>query len=183
MRPLIDNMYRRSGPLPYPTPADTPPSGLPPAANALNSQLATSLLQDVAAQAASTSGTRSAPAPTSGSGSSSSSHLHISTNLASFENVIRDHRAAVVLFVSSSADNGGVERVFERLARDKARKNAVAFVKVDKEAGNGAEVLTKCGIDATPSFQFYRKGEKVKEEFAHTGTATSLLLTRQCCIG
>ncbi|KAF9516513.1 hypothetical protein BS47DRAFT_1340874 [Hydnum rufescens UP504] len=163
MRPMIDNMFRRPGVPPYPTPADTPPSGVPSPTSALNPQLATSLLQSVAAQATSTSGTHSSTAPISGAGSSLTSHLHISTNLASFENVIQHHRATVVLFVSASKENKDVDRVFERLARDKAKMNAVAFVKVDKEVGNGAEVLTKCGISATPSFQFYQQGEKVGE--------------------
>lgn len=54
-----------------------------------------------------------------------------------------------------------VEPVFEELAKAKASPN-VAFVKVDMSVGMGQQVGHLNGVRATPTFQFYLDGKKVR---------------------
>ena len=166
MRPMIDSMYRRAPPpstlrsspaQAYPTPAQTPPPGLANATGAHSQSVASSLLQSVAARAA------SAPEGTGRDPSISSlgSHLFVSTNPASFESILKRHRGVIALFVENSPAESELEVAFETLAKRKARSNQVTFVRVDVKVGNAKEVLAMWGPEKTPSVVHFLKGEKV----------------------
>lgn len=172
MRPMIDQMYRRPGAAgAYPTPADTPPPGLGGGFGGLNPAIASSLLQGVASQAASSP----TAGPSVGSGAGLTSHLHISTNLASFDRLLGQHRASIAFFSSPSSASIGV--VFEQLARDKAKTNSIAFIKVDKDVGNGTEILNKYKVGDTPSFLFFRHADRVSYSYPDL---TRIALTCSC---
>lgn len=157
-------MYRRpTAASAYPTPAVTPAPVTPSSASAptqpLNPQLASSLLQAVAAQAGSPNASTSAGG---GPGPGLTSHLHISTNLASLQNLINDHKAVAILFTSTTSPSARlVEPTFEKLALG-AKRNGVAFVKVDKETGKGQEVFDKYQVKETPTFLFFKEGKQVR---------------------
>lgn len=158
---MIDNMYRRPGAAPtpavapggfgYPTPSPTPPAGF---GNAANSQLASSLLQSVANQAAG-----SGPSPSAGQGPSPASPLHISTNVASLTNIISRHRATAVLIASDNV----LEQAFEQLAKSSAAKaeGLAAFVRVDTNVLGAKDVREKYGVDSLPTALFFRGDRKV----------------------
>ena len=54
-----------------------------------------------------------------------------------------------------------IEPVFEELARSRGRLQ-VAFVKVDLGVGMGSMVARECGVAATPMFNFFLDGKKVR---------------------
>lgn len=144
-------MYRRPSQGAYPTPAATPPNLSHTAG--INPQLAQSLLQSVAAQAA------SAGPSGSTTGSALTSQLHISSNLASLESIISSHGAVAVLLTAGA--NQSLEQVFEQTAREHAAKVGSAFVKVDIEVGSAKEIATKYGVSSPPALLLFRTGHEV----------------------
>ena len=54
-----------------------------------------------------------------------------------------------------------IEPVFEELARSRGRLQ-VAFVKVDLGVGMGSMVVREYGVAATPTFNFFLDGKKVR---------------------
>ena len=148
---MIDNMYRRPAAA-YPTPASTPPSVGTTAG--INSELASSLLRNVAVQAAA--------AGPSGSASAASlvSPLHISTNAASLESITTSHRNVVVL-LSTGADKE-LEQIFEQVAKEQASKPGLAFVKVDTQVGTAQEIARKYGVASSRALLFFRAHREVR---------------------
>lgn len=146
-------MYRRPGTGTMPT------AQVPTPAAASNPQLAASILQSVASQAAGgvpggTAATQTLTAP-----------VHIITNVASFNNFVKIHRAAVAFFTSTTCGPCKViEPVFERLAEEKGvrnDRNGAAFAKIDIDVGMAQALAAQWNIRATPTFIFFLDGQKV----------------------
>ena len=154
MRPTIDAMYRPPGP------------STAPAATATNSttpdpQLASSILQAVASQAA--NGT----AHTNGQSTNSlTSPMHVITNPATFKNFLKTHRAVVAFFTSATCPPCRmIEPVFERLSEEKGfheDRDGAGFAKIDIDVGMGRNLASEWGIRATPTFMFFLDGKKVR---------------------
>ena len=153
MRPTIDAMYGR------------PRSGNAPAAPAANTtpdpQLASSILQAVANQAANGS------AHTNGQSTNSlTSPMHVITNPATFNNFLKTHRAVVAFFTSATCPPCRmIEPVFERLSEEKGfhqDRDGAGFAKVDIGVGMGRNLASEWGIRATPTFMFFLNGKKVR---------------------
>ncbi|KAH8104592.1 DUF862-domain-containing protein [Cristinia sonorae] len=174
LRPTIDNMYRRPVPGAAPTPATVQPSAQAAAAAAAaspNPQLAASLLQAVASQAmangfpsASTNGTSTPSTQTV------ASPIHICTNTASFHNVLKTHKAVIAFFTSETCPPCRmIEPLFEQLAWNRTKTSGagggagVAFIKVDLGVGMGNAVAGEYGVRVTPTFIFFKDGQKTHE--------------------
>ncbi|KAF8319661.1 DUF862-domain-containing protein [Clavulina sp. PMI_390] len=177
IRPMIDQMYSRPGrstPGAYPTPAATPPS-TSARPTGISPDLASTLLQSVASQAAGSS--RSSPT----SAASLTSPLHISTNVASLEHIISTHRATAVL-VSAGA-NKPFEQALEQVARENVKFVGAAFVKVDTTVGQGKEIASKYSVPSLPGMILFHS-DTVVNNFAITdasslrGTLTQFLAVR-----
>ncbi|KAH7926479.1 hypothetical protein BV22DRAFT_1032860 [Leucogyrophana mollusca] len=171
LRPTIDRMFRGPSPSGLPTPPVDPRAA---AAASPDPALAASLLQAVAARAASTPGASSSqgylptPAPTSPSTPSQAvvsltGQLHVSTNPASLHSLLRTHRALVAFFTSATCGPCRmIEPVFEELAKTKSR-GGVAFTKIDLSVGMGHAVASEWGVRVTPTFIFFLDGKKTHE--------------------
>jgi desumoylating isopeptidase 1 len=153
MRPTIDAMYRPPGP------------GTAPVASATNTtpdpQLASSILQAVASQAANGS------AHTNGQSTNSlTSPMHVITNPATFNNFLKTHRAVVAFFTSATCPPCRmIEPVFERLSEEKGfheNRDGAGFAKIDIDVGMGRNLASEWGIRATPTFMFFLDGKKVR---------------------
>ena len=176
MRPTIDAMFRRPVPGAAPTPVSfrpTPEAAAAAAAASPNPALASQLLQAVASQAFSPTGTSAAaagvngapPARPLGAAETLSAPIHMCTNPSAFQGILGAHRAVVAFFTSQTcAPCRVVEPVFEELAREKAG-GKTAFVKVDIEAGLGFQVGGLYSVRATPTFLFFLDGQKVRGMF------------------
>lgn len=145
-------MYRRPGPgtaVPTST-ANTPP----------NPELAASILQAVASQAANGS-----PHTNAQSINSLASPMHVITNPATFNSFLKTHRAVVAFFTSATCPPCRmIEPVFERLSEEKGLhedNNGAGFAKIDIGVGMGRNLATEWGIRATPTFIFFLDGKKV----------------------
>lgn len=121
--------------------------------------LASSILQGIATNAATghtrnngtTAATQTLTAP-----------IQICTNPTSFETLKKGHKAMIAFFTSQTCPPCRmVEPVFEELARSKASPS-VAFVKIDMSVGMGQQVGHSHAVHATPTFQFYLNGKKVR---------------------
>ncbi|EPQ54651.1 DUF862-domain-containing protein [Gloeophyllum trabeum ATCC 11539] len=170
LRPTIDNMYRR--PVPGATP--TPPAGIAQsAANAAaaspNPQLAASLLQAVAAQAA---GGQQLPTPSPSGTSTPSTQtvaapIHMVTNPASWHSTLKSHRAVTAFFTSATCGPCRmIEPIFEEIARNKTQGRSpgqVAFAKIDLGTGMSSQVASEYGVRVTPTFIFFLDGKKIHE--------------------
>ena len=160
LRPTIDSMYRR--PIPGATPAN--PST---AAAASNPALANSILQSVASQAHSSYPPPAAPAAAT---QSLTAPIHLSTNPASFNSLLRTHRAVIAFFTSATCPPCRViEPVFERLAEEKGGRGAV-FTKIDMGVGMGGSVAGEWGVRVTPTFIFFLDGKKVGTHYEFYST-------------
>lgn len=173
-------MYRRPGPGgASSTPATIQPSpqaAAAAAASSPNPALAASLLQAVASQAMSNgfptgSGSTTISSNTNTNGASTpstqtlASPIHICTNSASFHNVLKTHKAVVAFFTSTTCGPCRmIEPVFEQVANERTKAAAVgggvAFVKVDLGMGNS--VGGEYGVRVTPTFIFFKDGNKVR---------------------
>ncbi|KIY45654.1 DUF862-domain-containing protein [Fistulina hepatica ATCC 64428] len=158
LRPTIDAMYRRPSPG---APAAYAPTGQP--------DLASSLLQTVAAQAQSapSSASTSTTAPMARMGSLTSP-IHACTNPASFHTLLRTHRAVVADFTDATCGPCRmIAPVFERLAEEKGVHanggRGAAFVSVDIRVGQGHMLAAEWGIRATPTFMFFLDGKKISD--------------------
>ncbi|EJD40913.1 DUF862-domain-containing protein [Auricularia subglabra TFB-10046 SS5] len=152
LRPTIDAMYRR----PAPGAAAAPPAqaGMPDTA------LAASFLQAVAAQAAGGSAQPHAPASAV---ETVAGPLQVSTNWASFANILATHRAVAVFFTSPTCGPcKTIEPLFDELAEAK-QNPGTAFVKVDMSVGRSYEIAQRFNIRATPTFMFFVDGKKTME--------------------
>lgn len=155
LRPTIDAMYRRPGAAPVPV------QPAPQAAEIANAALAPALLQAVAAQAG-------GAGPADAGAATVAGPIHICTNPASFRNTLNTHRAVVAFFTSARcAPCHAIQPEFERLANEHTRGDEfegggrIAFVKVDIGAGMGGMLAQEYNVSATPTFIFYRDGNKV----------------------
>ena len=144
----------------------------------------TSLLQTVSNRATGSSLAVPASAPDSGystpstsaaaaAASSASSPIHPSTNPSSFRSLLGTHRAVVAMFTSATCPPCRmIEPVFEDLAWSKnlttssggkaQAEGQIAFVKVDLGVGMGSMVAREYGVTATPTFEFFLDGKKVR---------------------
>ena len=146
-------MYRRPTPIPA-TGAAPPPRGVS-GPNVANPDLAASFLQAVAAQAAG----GAAPSPSAPATQTISAPLLVSSNPASWANIVKTHRVVTAMFTSPGcAACRMIEPVFESLAEEKASPG-VAFVKVDFAVGRGGEIAAQHGVSTTPTFLFILDGE------------------------
>ncbi|KIM42944.1 hypothetical protein M413DRAFT_443767 [Hebeloma cylindrosporum] len=154
LRPTIDAMYRRPV-------ANAPVS--PPVNAGVNPELASSILQAVAANAQ----TNGSPQPASQATNSLTAPMHIITNPASFNNFLKSHKAAVAFFTSETCPPCKmIEPVFERIAEEKGLQNGrsgAGFAKVDIDVGMGRTLASEWGIRATPTFMFFLDGKKLEE--------------------
>lgn len=163
LRPSIDAMF-----------TDRPVNGVParPAASGSpDPALAASLFQSVAAQAQATTGNPPpAPVPTPLSRTTPApdapltAPMHITTNPASFQSLLRSHRAVVAFFTSATCGPCRmIEPVFEDLAKSKSRPDGgVGFAKIDLSVGLGGAVASAYQVRATPTFIFFLDGRKVR---------------------
>ncbi|KAK7056967.1 hypothetical protein VNI00_002685 [Paramarasmius palmivorus] len=167
LRPTIDAMYRR------PTPGTTPaqvPTPTPTAAPAMpNPELVGSILQAVAAQAQQGSLPSSAPSASNQSTDSLTSPLHPCNNSASFQSLIRSHKAVVACFsnVVTCPPCRVIAPVFEDLARQKGVKTGggggAAFTKIDLTTPSGQSLGSEWGVRVMPTFMFFLDGKKISE--------------------
>ncbi|KAF9525052.1 PPPDE putative peptidase domain-containing protein [Crepidotus variabilis] len=157
LRPTIDAMFRR------PTPGAVP---LAPAAGSSSSpdpQLTASILQSATSQAeAGTSVNTGQPS------SSITAPIHMITNSATFNNFVRNNKAAVALFTAPKTcpPCRMIEPVYERLAEEKGShggKQGAAFATIDTDAGVSRALSAEWGIRATPTFIFFLNGKKIDE--------------------
>ncbi|KAF8904094.1 DUF862-domain-containing protein [Gymnopilus junonius] len=152
LRPTIDAMYRRPAPGVVPPPAAS-------AVTASNPALASSILQAVAAQAQANGAHAGVPAT-----ETLTSPIHIITNPTSFNNFLKNHRAAVAFFTDETcAPCKMIEPVFDRLSEEKGGSNGAAFAKIDIEVGMGQALAAEWHIRATPTFMFFLDGKKLDE--------------------
>ena len=155
LRPTIDSMYQRPGTAP-PPPAAAAATNIP-----TNPQLAASILQTVASQAANGSAHNTNVQATN----SLTSPMHVITNPATFNNFLKTHRAAVAFFTSATCPPCRmIEPVFERLSEEKGLlqdRDGAGFAKIDIDVGMGRNLATEWNIRATPTFIFFFDGKKV----------------------
>ncbi|KIY63395.1 DUF862-domain-containing protein [Cylindrobasidium torrendii FP15055 ss-10] len=162
LRPTIDAMYRRPSAPGTPAPASTP-------STPMNADLAGAILQAVANQA------QGAAAPqANGHGlpatESLAAPLHPCTNSASFQNLLRTHKAVVANFsnVITCGPCRMIAPIYESLAHEKGVKvgtNGVgaAFTKIDMSAPGGNQLASEMGVRVMPTFMFFLDGKKVAE--------------------
>ncbi|KAK7469356.1 hypothetical protein VKT23_003834 [Stygiomarasmius scandens] len=155
-------MYRQ------PTPGATPQSQTPP-----NPALAASLLQAVASRAQQGNSSSSAPqtngqTPLSATESLTGS-LHPCTNSASFQSLLRTHKAVVACFsnVITCPPCRVIAPIYEQLAHEKGVKTAggrgAAFTKIDLSTSSGQALGTEWSVRVMPTFMFFLDGKKVSE--------------------
>ncbi|KAL0581184.1 hypothetical protein V5O48_000874 [Marasmius crinis-equi] len=169
LRPTIDAMFRRPTPgttpaqVPTPTPAASSPQSMP------NPELVGSILQAVAAQA---QRSNQSPASTSSplrSNGSLTSPLHQCANSASFNSLLRTHKAVVACFsnVITCPPCRVIAPIFEDLAREKGPKTSggagAAFTKIDLATPSGQALGSEWGVRVMPTFMFFLDGRKIAE--------------------
>ena len=150
-------MYRRPA-------ANAPVS--PPMNASANPELASSILQAVAANAQ----TNGHSQPISQATESLTAPMHIITNPSSFNNFLKSHKAAVAFFTSETCPPCKmIEPIFERIAEEKGLQNGrpgAGFAKIDIDVGMGRTLASEWGIRATPTFMFFLDGKKVSNCFS-----------------
>jgi desumoylating isopeptidase 1 len=141
-------MYRPPGAEPPTTATNTP----------LDPQLASSIVQAVASQAANGSASTNT--------NSLTSPMHVITNPATFNNFLKTHKAVVAFFTSATCPPCRmIEPVFERLSEEKGLyqdRDGAGFAKIDIDVGMGKNLATEWGVRATPTFMFFLDGKKVR---------------------
>ncbi|WVR03495.1 hypothetical protein IAU60_000486 [Kwoniella sp. DSM 27419] len=179
MKPQIDAMFRRTTPSERPIPGPSPQTaGVNPAASSSASpapsgsaapDLASTLLQAVAAQAhsnsngtgAGSSASRSPPNP-------ETSPLTLVSSTTNFHSILKQHPAVVVNFTNtpSCPPCRAIKPVYETISATHASTYGVKgarFVEVELSVGEGREIAGQYGVHATPTFMFFRDGKKVDE--------------------
>jgi len=153
-------MYRQ------PIPGATPQSQTP------NPALAASLLQAVASRAQQGNSSSSAPqmngqTPLSATESLTGS-LHPCTNSASFQSLLRTHKAVVACFsnVITCPPCRVIAPIYEQLAHEKGVKTAggrgAAFTKIDLSTSSGQALGAEWSVRVMPTFMFFLDGKKVR---------------------
>ncbi|KAJ8080411.1 hypothetical protein PM082_017244 [Marasmius tenuissimus] len=169
LRPTIDAMFRR--PTPGTTPAQIPtPTPAASSSQMANPELVGSILQAVAAQAQQNNqGSPSIPSDPSRSAGSLTSPLHQCANSASFNSLLKSHKAVVACFsnVITCPPCRAIAPVFEDLAREKGPKTSggagAAFTKIDLATPSGQALGSEWGIRVMPTFIFFLDGRKTSE--------------------
>lgn len=106
------------------------------------------------------------------------SNLQICTSPASLQTILDSNPAVAVMFTSESCPPcEAIKPLFNDLARTHGattNKKRIDFVLVEMGVGAGAEVAARSEfggpVKATPTFVFFRKGEKVGECKGADGT-------------
>ncbi|THV03884.1 DUF862-domain-containing protein [Dendrothele bispora CBS 962.96] len=168
LRPTIDAMYRQ------PTPGATPQSHTPAPSSGQTSNpaLAASLLQAVAAQAqqrnSSSSAAMNGQTPLRATESLTGA-LHPCTNSASFQSLLRTHKAVVACFsnIITCPPCRTIAPIYEQLAQEKGIKTAggrgAAFTKIDLSVSSGQALGAEWGVRVMPTFMFFLDGKKISE--------------------
>ncbi|KAF9267288.1 DUF862-domain-containing protein [Marasmius fiardii PR-910] len=168
LRPTIDAMFRRPTPGTTPTqvPTPTPASSQPMP----NPELVGSILQAVAAQAHQTGQpAASTSQDLSRSTNSLTSPLHPCANSASFNSLLKTHKAVVACFsnVITCPPCRAIAPIFEDLARKKGPKSGGAagavFTKIDLATPSGQALGSEWGVRVMPTFMFFLDARKVSE--------------------
>lgn len=176
MKPQIDAMFRgptAQRPIPdkitssnaFPAPSVSS-SSAPGDDAAAGPSLASTLLQSVAAQATGLS--------TAANGSSKqtpnpeTSPLTLVSSTANFHSILSQHSAVVVNFTNTSLcpPCRVIKPVYESIADYHAAiygAKGARFVEVELGIGQGREIAGAYGVQATPTFMFFKNGEKVDE--------------------
>ncbi|KAH9980190.1 PPPDE putative peptidase domain-containing protein [Lactifluus volemus] len=159
LRPTIDAMFNPPGP-----PLEQPyqPSSDRTTNTTANTPAPTSLDSGYSSSSSATPSTR-------GATMTIADPIHISTNPASFRNLLDSHRAVVAMFTSATCGPCRmIEPVFEELAHAKTSKgkdggDRVAFVKVDLSVGMSTMVAREYNVAATPTFGFFLDSKRIHE--------------------
>ena len=163
LRPTIDAMYQRSGP------GTASPASAATRNTTPDPQLASSILQAVAASQAANNGSAHNTTTNGQSTNSLTSPMHVITNPATFKNFLKTHRAVVAFFTSATCPPCRmIEPVFERLSEEKGfheNRDGAGFAKIDIDVGMGRNLASEWGIRATPTFMFFLDGKKVSSFF------------------
>ncbi|WVQ80342.1 hypothetical protein IAT38_002447 [Cryptococcus sp. DSM 104549] len=179
LKPQIDAMFRRTAPSEHAVTGQQPATGAtslpsPPPSGAAtpNAGLAASLLQSVAAAAASrqggpgqtTTGAAGVPTPPN----PETSPLALVSSTANFHSILTQHSAVVVNFTNtpSCPPCRVIKPVYESIAALHAPTygaKGARFVEVELGVGQGREIAGQYGVQATPTFMFFKDGKKAGE--------------------
>ena len=88
--------------------------------------------------------------------------LHILTDTeVKLENILSHNFEKIVLYFTATwcGPCKTISPVVEELANDSDYKNNTLFVKIDVDEFE--DIMTQCDVKCMPTFQFYKKGEKV----------------------
>ncbi|ODN76031.1 hypothetical protein L202_05982 [Cryptococcus amylolentus CBS 6039] len=178
MKPQIDAMFRGPAserPIPdrpsdqgaapaAPSAANATAGGSGQGQNGQTRNLASALLQSVAAQAAQNGGPRSTPSPPN----PETSPLTLVSSTANFNSILSQHSAVIVNFTNtpSCPPCRVIKPIYESIAGLHAPTYGVKgarFVEVELGIGQGREIAGQYGVQATPTFMFFRDGKKADE--------------------
>lgn len=179
LKPQIDAMFRSRSSSEHrvnpgtgsstPTEGATPARAPTPAASAINGS-ASSLLNSVASAATSAPATSSplASSSTTAPPSAPASALTPVTSSANFQSLLKSHHL-VVNFTNTPGcpPCRVIKPIFESIASSyssyAARSPGLRFVEIELGVGEGRVIASKYGVSATPTFIFFRSGQKVDE--------------------
>lgn len=176
MKPQIDAMFRgptAQRPIPdkitssdaFPAPSVSS-SSAPGDDAAAGPSLASTLLQSVAGQATGLS--TAANVPSKQIPNPETSPLTLVSSTANFHSILSQHSAVVVNFTNTSScpPCRVIKPVYESIAGYHAAiygAKGARFVEVELGIGQGREIAGAYGVQATPTFMFFKNGEKVDE--------------------
>ncbi|WVN90939.1 uncharacterized protein L203_106184 [Cryptococcus depauperatus CBS 7841] len=176
MKPQIDAMFR-GPPSERPIPDKAVPTNgavpAPAAGSAGSASLASALLQSVASHAATQAGgsARSASEATPSKTSAAlpnpeTSPLTLVSSSSNFHSILSQHSAVVVNFTNtpSCPPCKVIKPVYESIAALYAPTygaRGARFVEVELGIGQGREIAGQYGVQATPTFMFFKDGKKV----------------------
>ncbi|KGB77278.2 hypothetical protein CNBG_3116 [Cryptococcus deuterogattii R265] len=180
MKPQIDAMFRgptAQRPIPdkitssnaFPAPSVSS-SSAPGDDAAAGPSLASTVLQSIAAQATA----QATGLSTAVNGSSKqtpnpeTSPLTLVSSTANFHSILSQHSAVVVNFTNTSScpPCRVIKPVYESIAGYHAAiygAKGARFVEVELGIGQGREIAGAYGVQATPTFMFFKNGEKIDE--------------------
>ena len=179
LKPQIDSMFRSRSANEHrvnpdfgsATPADTIPPRLPTPAGG-NNGATNPLLSSIAAAATSAPSTSSPLASASSTPAAPASPLTIVSSTTNFNSLLKAHHL-VVNFTNTPGcpPCRAIKPVFEAIAAEYAspslghttRSPGLRFVEIELGVGQGREIASRFGVSATPTFIFFRGGEKVDE--------------------
>ncbi|OCF39300.1 hypothetical protein I317_06882 [Kwoniella heveanensis CBS 569] len=189
MKPQIDAMFRRTAPSERPIPGPSPSSAgvnpatssssntnlpTPPQSGIASPALASALLSSVAARAqqAQNGSNNSLPTPSSTAAPTppnpETSPLTLVTSTAHFHSILSQHSAVVVNFTNTPTcpPCRAIKPVYETISSTHASTygaKGARFVEVELSVGEGRDIAGSYGVQATPTFMFFRDGKKVDE--------------------